>query len=259
MLNTKDSILQRLRLLNLSQDEARVYLELLKEPSTHLKLARVTGINRTKIYRLVDQLEKRSLIAVRTDDRGTFLIATDPATLEVELITQEGKLRSQRQAFNTLLPVLTNIKTNEPSSFIIHTYEGTEGFKQMLWHELKTEGQNMIFGCGSLNELVDNRRWIEKHQARTVEADYDIREIINPGEFSKTFSIKNDTQKRYTYRTISTDILTLENQIAIYNDTVSMYHWRQEQKVGLEIINTAYAKTMRQMFEIYWQLAENPA
>ncbi len=253
MLDTKDTVLQRLRTLNLSQDEALIYLELLKEPATHLKLARATGINRTKIYRLVDQLEKRSLVGARSDDRGTFLIAADPATLEVELVTQEERLKAQRQALNTLLPVLNNIKTNEPSSFIIHTYEGEEGFKQMLWHELKTQGENVVFGCGSLKELVDSERWIENYKTRMLEAGYPIRKVINPGEANKAFTIQTEIKKLYDYRIVPTDLLSLETQMVIYNDTVGIYHWRQRQKVGLEIISKDYTRSMRQMFEVYWQ------
>src|SRR5688572_14540687 len=99
MLNNKNTILQRLGALNLSRDEALIYLELLKAPSTHLKLARATGINRSKVYRVVEALEKRSLVGVRSDDRGTFVMAADPATLEVQLITQEEKIKAQRAAF----------------------------------------------------------------------------------------------------------------------------------------------------------------
>jgi len=253
MLNSKDSILQRLKTLGLKQDEAKLYLELLKEPSTHLKLARATGINRAKVYRLADQLEKRSLVGKRSDDRGTFLIASDPATLEVELVTHEERLKTQRQTLQSVMPVLNSIKTNDPSSFIVYTYEGTEGFKQMLWHELKAQGENLIFGGGPLTDLVNNKRWIDKHQARIIEAGYSIREIINPGEISFTIDAKGNG--RYRFRTIPSGVLTLENQTVIYNDTVSVYHWRQQQKVGIEIVSHSYANTMRQIFELYWQQA----
>jgi hypothetical protein len=252
MLNNKDTILQKLQALNLSNDEARLYLELLREPTTHLKLARATGINRSKVYRLAYELEKRSLVSVRSDDRGNFLVASDPATLEVELVTQEENIKQQRQAFNTVVPFLELIRTNDLSSFIVHTYEVEEGFKQMLWHELKARGENLMFGCGSLNELVGNEHWIRQHQSRMLEAEYHTRELINPGEIDKTFTIN----KGYEYRILSRKTLTLRSQIAIYNDTTAIYHWREQQKVGLEIVNQDFAQTMRQLFEMYWSIAK---
>lgn len=253
-MNDKDIILEQLRTLGLTTEEGRLYVELLKEPSTHLKLAHATGINRTKVYRLVDELEKRSLIAKRTDDRGTFLVAADPSTLEVALATQEKKLEAQRTAFSQLLPTLTELRKPDAQEFVVLTYEGVEGFKQMLWHELKTKGEEVIFGSGTIQDLVPEHNWAEKHRAMTVEAGYTIREIINPGEKDKPFTLNDDYMHRYAHREISREILTLKNQVCVYNNTVATYHWRNNEKVGFEVISESYATMMRQVFERYWQL-----
>ncbi|HSX35022.1 MAG TPA: helix-turn-helix domain-containing protein [Candidatus Saccharimonadales bacterium] len=252
MTDNNDTILQRLQTLNLSGDESRIYLELLKGPATHLKLARATGVNRSKVYRVAEQLERRSLVSVRSDDRGTFLIASDPATLEVDIVTEESNLKGKRQAFETLLPMLQLIKSNDVSSFIVHTYEGEEGFKQMMWHELKAKDECLMFGRGSLSDLVENKRWIGQHQARMLQAGYKIRQLVNPHETEKLFTVEGS----YDYRTLPASTLLLENQMAVYNNTVAIYHWRHQQKVGLEIINESYASLMRQMFINYWDKAE---
>src|SRR5689334_6946361 len=104
MLNNKDEIIKKLTKLNLSREEAQLYLELLKGPNTHLRLSHITGINRTKVYRLIEQLEQRSLVGRRSDDRGTFITARDYASLEIELISQEEKLKQQRKIFQDLGP-----------------------------------------------------------------------------------------------------------------------------------------------------------
>jgi sugar-specific transcriptional regulator TrmB len=127
MSNNNDSLLELLHQLNLEYDEAVIYLELLRGENTHLRLSKITGINRTKVYRIIDNLEMRSLVARHTDDRGTFLIATDPTTLEIALVTQEEKLKQQRAIFTQVLPQLETLKTNYKSAFIVRTYEGTEG------------------------------------------------------------------------------------------------------------------------------------
>src|SRR5688500_4466321 len=89
IMDISNTILEKLYRLGLQSGEAKLYVELLKSPTTHLRLAHATGINRTKVYRLIADLEKRSLVTRRTDDRGTFLVAADPATLEVEVVSQE--------------------------------------------------------------------------------------------------------------------------------------------------------------------------
>ncbi|HSW98955.1 MAG TPA: helix-turn-helix domain-containing protein [Candidatus Saccharimonadales bacterium] len=251
MADNNDTTLRRLKSLNLSSDEARIYLELLKGPATHLKLARSTGINRSKVYRVAEQLERRSLVNVRSDDRGTFLIASDPATLEVELVTEEENIKSKRAAFETLLPMLQLIKNNDVSSFIVHTYEGEEGFKQMMWHELKTKEENLMFGRGSLNDIIENKRWIAQQRERMIQANYKVRELINPGETKEIFTVDS----HYQYREIPRDVLPLDNQMVTYNDTVAIYHWRHQQKVGIEIVNVSFAETVRSMFNHYWDVA----
>lgn len=256
MLNSKNTI-QYLQTLGLTRDESTLYLELLRRPAGHQELARATGINRTKVYRLADQLEKRSLIATQTDDRGTLLVAADPRTLEVQLVTREEQLKNQRLIFERLLPRLEAIKEQSVElSFSVHTYEGIEGFKQMLWHELKTKGELLVFGSGTIEDLVESKRWAEKHRAMTVEAGYDLREIGNPGNKSTKFTNNSEFITRHILKDLSSDTLLLQHQIVIYNETVAVYAWRDEQKVGVEIINKLHAAMMRQMFEHYWPLAD---
>lgn len=259
MSDNKDTLPDLLRALGLSQDEARIYLALLQEPSNHLRLSRELGIARTKVYRLVEELEKRSLVVRQTDDRGTFLVAADPATLEVAIVTEEQALRQRRATLQQALPKLEALRTGDRRLFEVRTYEGIEGLKQMCWHELRTKGELLAFGGQTIEDLIDDHRWAEKHRALTVEAQYRIREIINREVALPTFTDNPDFMRHYECRQLPLDTLNAYEQIVIYNDTVAVYHWRQQQKVGIEMIGKTYADTMRQIFEQYWMLAEPTA
>lgn len=261
MLNNKNDILFNLKRLSLSGDECKVYLVLLESPMSHLEIARKTGVNRTKVYRLADDLIKRGLITEKISDEGRELAANDPSNLEITLTTAEEKLKSQRQILSQTLPSLQTLfaqgKQSLDTDFVVNTYEGTDGFKQMLWNELKTKGEILIFGYGSLQDLVTSQRWAEKHRAKTLEAGYKIHEILNPGTKREDFTANTEyLEKIYSKRYISPDILPLSQQVCIYNNTVSIYNWRNDQKVGTEIINKSYADMQRAIFEHYWQLAK---
>jgi sugar-specific transcriptional regulator TrmB len=257
MSDNKDTILEQLHQLGLTHDEAKIYVELLHEPNTHLRLSVITGINRTKVYRLVENLEKRSLVAKRTDDRGTFWVAADPGTLEIAVVTEEKKVRSQRQVLSQLLPSLESFKSRDKSAFVVRTYEGLEGLKQMVWHELKAKGEMLTFGGQTIEDLITDHYWAEKHRALTIEAGYTLREILNPDIDRPTFT-NNETFMRYhyQYRQLPSSVVHFNEQTVIYNDTVSIYHWREDQKVGVEIISKTYANMMRKVFEYYWQIAK---
>jgi DNA-binding MarR family transcriptional regulator len=259
-MSSKDLVAQ-LRILGLTTEEARCYLELLKEPSTHLRLSRALDIDRAKIYRLVEQLEKRSLVARRTDDRGTFLVATDASTLEVELADQEQRLQRRRTVLREISPQLASIQTMAQlrnSGFNFKAYDGQAGLKQMCWHELKTKGEILTLGHGNIEILTADDRWAEKHRIHQVNAGYYTRDLVNEDklDWDKLASKTLYEADLYDVRVISSDILCFDNQTVVYNDTVAVFHWQQDKKVGMEIISLTYANMMRQLFEHYWSMAK---
>jgi len=257
MLNNIEHLAERLRECNLTKDEACLYVALLRQPNTHLRLSHITGINRTKVYRLIEQLEQRSLVARRSDDRGTFLVAKDPSALEIGLIAQEQELKKQRAVLESLMPVLEVLKSQESNAFVVHTYEGIGGMKQMQWHELRTQDELLVLGNVTVEDLTLNRSWSEKHRALSVEAGYKIREIINEPYANSHFTENDDfLQRTYKARTVSKEALPVNTPIVIYNNTVAIYTYRQEKRMGLEIMSDAFAATMRHIFEHYWQLSD---
>lgn len=258
-MNNTEELQNQLCALGLGREEALVYLKLLEGPSTHLQLSRETKVNRTKVYRIIEQLEKRSLVTRRSDDRGVFLVAADPATLEVEIVTKEEAAKQQRLNFNQLLPILTQIQGQDTKAFVVRTYEGQAGLKQMCWHELKTRGELLSLGAGTIEQIVTDNRWATRHRDRQAAAGYKVRELINFDyklKLPELVSKKIMTLGLYSYRVLSPELLQFDNQTIIYNDIVAIYHWRYDQKVGIEIISSTYAQMMRQLFNYYWQLAQ---
>lgn len=258
MLNNKNDIQKYLTAYGLTLDESKVYLALLEKPLSHLEVARRTGVNRTKVYRIADDLERKSLVRTEQLDSGKVLSASEPKNLEVSLVTKEEELKMKRAILSELVPSLNNVfeKKEEDLKFAVSTYEGYAGMKQMLWNELKTKAEILVFGSGVLEDLVGSKRWAEAHRQKTLDVDYKIREINNHGKKPLKFTGNSKFYDNFERRNLSEDILNLEQQIVIYNNTVGIYHWRDDQKVGTEIHNKAYANTMRQMFEHYWQIAE---
>jgi len=245
--------------LDFTSEETKIYLELLRAPSSHLQLSHATGINRTKVYRIIEELERRSVVARRTDDRGTFLTAADPSALEVAIATKQQKIHKQNEVINQLIPTLNAMRTQDKSAFVIRHYEGEAGLKQMCWHELKTEGELLSFGNGTIEQLIGDERWANNHRARQIEQAYPTRELVNFGYTSEVLpELTSDallSSDLYKMRKLSPDVIEFDNQTVIYNDTVAIYHWKHDQKIGIEIISSTYAQMMKGIFEQYWSLA----
>lgn len=239
-----------------------MYLALLEEPMSHLEIARRTGVNRSKVYRIADELEKRGLITENQDETGKQLLANDPANLEIVIKTEEEVVDRKKQTLKSALPDLQAIFTSgalpSDTDFVVNTYEGSEGFKQMLWNELKTKNEISIFGSGTIADLVGSERWAEKHREKTLELGYKIREILNPDGKPNHFT--NNAQfmeEVYSRRYIAADILPLAHQLCVYNNTVALYHWRDGKKVGCEVINKSFADMQRSIFEKYWKISDS--
>lgn len=258
-MDNTNKALTSLTALGFGPEEAKIYLELLSGPSTHLQLSRTTGINRTKVYRLVEQLKNRSLVGLRADDRGTFLVAADPATLEVAVVEREERLMHERDTLARLIPQLARLQDNDAHAFIVRTYEDDSGMKQMLWHELKTKDEIVCLGNGTVEQQSSDNRWSMAHRKRQLAKGYKTRELINYDYSNNTFpelaSNMLTSAKLYDYRVLSPKIVTFDSQTVVYNDTVAIYNWKHGKKVGTEIVSPPYAHMMRQIFNNLWQLA----
>jgi sugar-specific transcriptional regulator TrmB len=158
MMDNKNGILLSLSRLGLSLDQAKVYVCLLEGGSmSHLQIARLTGVNRTKVYRIVDDLESSSLASIETSDAGKTVIAASPKNLEVKLTTEESKLNNKKAVLAQTLPKLNKIfnKKDDELKFTVNTYEGVSGLKQMLWNELKAKGEIFwVLGRGTIEDLT---------------------------------------------------------------------------------------------------------
>jgi hypothetical protein len=140
--------------------------------------------------------------------------------------------------------------------FAIHTYEGVEGLKQMLWYELKTKGELLVFGNTSTEEISGNAEWSKKWRLRVIANGHSTKEIYNDPLKTPDFTDNSEYLKRYSARRVPEQDLPVANSMIIYKDTVAIYQFDDEKRVGVEIINAAYARTMKSVFEHYWRMGQ---
>jgi hypothetical protein len=154
------------------------------------------------------------------------------------------------------VPGLRTLFQDAKSPFVIHTYEGADGLRQMQWHELQAKGELLTFGNTTLEDMVDDHYWAERMRERTVKAGYRLREIYNETGRSPDFTANPEYLARYEARRVSEKDLPVATPMVIYNDTVTIYQFTGEKRVGVEIINEGFARTMKSIFELYWNMAE---
>lgn len=243
----------------LDRAEAVVYAELTKAPSTHLQISRTTGISRTKVYRIAARLEKQGVIIRRSDDRGKFLVAGNLELLHEETERRQTIAAAQLKALEQAVALVPLLHSEAANNFIVHTYIGTEGIRQMQWHELKTKDELLAFGFVTYEELVGSYQWAEDFRVRVAAAGYRTRELVGrmPTTFSPHFTNVQEYRQRYAARRLDDEVLPISAPMVIYNNTVAIYQVDSERSFGVEIIHPGFAKTMSKIFEHYWALAED--
>lgn len=247
----------QLQKLGLSGNEAAIFLVLLQSPKTPIEISRLTGIARSNVYRIVDDMQDKGLIHEETTENGRLLAAANPATLELLVIEKERVAASQRAHFDQLLPILVGM-TNQDKDFSIQTYRGLGGLKQMLWNELKYK-EILIFSAGSLN-FGTGKQWAEKYRTEVMERGIIQRAIENTASSISTVTDLPGYSSHFTPRYLPKEQLHIQTEISIHGDSISIYNsWTHHLQLGAEINNPFLAELMRQMFEHYWEVSLEPS
>lgn len=247
-------ITSQLQQLGLSKNEVQIFLALLDGPKNPTEVSRLTGIARSNVYRIVDTLSEKGILQELTTENDKLLTAADPAALELLVIEQENHAALQRSHFEQLLPLLAHA-ANEKNELGIKTYRSTGGLKQMLWNELKHK-EILLFSAGSLNQGT-GKRWAEKYRSEIIRRNIMQRAIENPTSPLPTSSDYLEYHNHYLVRYVPSEILDIQSEISIHGDSVSIYNaWTHHLQLGAEIHNPFLAKLMRQVFENYWQMAQ---
>lgn len=256
MQSNKLDVSKLLQGLGLSNDESEAWLTLLIEgPKTHMGIAQSTGINRTTVYRLVDALSDKSLVHELATEQGNFIEAAGPETLALMLQRGEIELAQKRQVLDELLGALPALQASDHTGFSVKTYYGVAGLKQMLWNELKMQTESVQFTRTTLNDIA-GVAFAEKFRAEIIARKIKQRALENVRGVTMAATKHQAYQNHYNVRYIEPRILAIGQELTVHDDIVSVYNWEDDMLVGTETKNAHYANFMRQVFETYWQLAE---
>lgn len=245
--------------LNFSNDEVSVYEALLKYGSlTKLELSRRSGVNRTKVYRIVESLVKRGVVEDVIDAYSTTVSLTGVDVLRRMLKDQEQKIEQLKSGIPMLESLFANVQQLTDKQTKVVFYRGHDGIRQMAWNNLRAKGEIVGYTYRLYTEAIGEKlfnEWLNEVISRKIT----VREIITDtysdlkkGSPQEDVMPKELCESRY----VSKEILDYDHQLDIYNDVVAIYNWYEGEVFGVEIYNEKVAKLQKQLFEIVWKIAE---
>ncbi len=241
--------------VGLTIKHAVVYEKLLGgQAATPLGLARETKLNRSSLYRYLEELRDKGLVELVLGDKTSKYVA-NPDGLIQYLSREEARIDSLKTAIPTLVAEMEKAKQTKVSD--VRYFQGVSGLKQMLWNVVASGKDYVGLGYEDWNTSV-GKIYAEKLRAKNMETRAKSREISNhPDDDFGYTELGSKYQTVYEHRPIAASILEIKHDTYIYGDVFAYYYHYQGEYFGVEIHNAEIARTERQMFEILWNLAKN--
>jgi len=251
--------------LGLLAEETQIYLTLVRKGSlTTLQLARATGINRTQTYRFLEKMKAKGLVEEMIDEHRLMAKAVDPDYLEKLIHDQEARIKTLKTDFADIKKFLLGQANVFQPGTKVKFYRGQRGIQQMVWNDLKANGEIMGFTYLTFASAVGEKYALSFFE-EMIKRKIKLRDIYCDNYLE---SLKDGERESVRYRRllprydaffesryIPSKILNIEHQIDIYNDVVAYYNWYEGEIFGVEICNQKIASMQKQLFELVWQQA----
>lgn len=222
-------------------------------PQTITQLARHSGVERTRIYRLLDTLLQHNLAEVESQYKRSLIKAAPILNLQI-LISQK------EQELEVLERELVNLHRNLPQPPSSHAtrvqfYHGAEGNKQMYWNETHAQTEVLCILYENI-QIKTNSKFFERWVRRCNERDIKSRGIIGDHFIDSQQewydAHTNERLKHWESRYIAPEVFPITHSTVTYNNTVAYYNWRNGEIFGIEIYNQEIADAQSAFFEMLW-------
>lgn len=253
-----DELQDYFRKLGLGPEIAALYQALHRHgPQSISQLARTSGVERTRMYRLLDEIAASNLIEVETQYKRHIFKAAPIGNVQILLSKKEQELKHLQQGLDTISRRLEQDNRRSPYTHV-QFYRGAEGAKQLLWNQTKATTEQLCILHENLQVRVGSAffdRWVKRCNEQGIKS----RGIVND-HFIKTQQAwyarhHNQRLQHWQSRHITSDVFPITHSTIVYNDIVTYYNWKDGEIFGIEIHNQDIANAQRHFFEMLWQQA----
>lgn len=247
-------MLDELKKIGLSENEARVYLALLELGSeTAQEIAKKAGVKRATTYVQLEALIKMGLVTFFEKLKKTYFRAEDPEHL-IKIAEREKKLAREREgALEEILPGLGKLYLSSGERPRVRFFDGVEGLKTMQTEFLKSGAKEVESFSSADDVLKIFPNLAEEYTARKIKKGVKSKIIYTSsrGAFLKPYDEATLREARF----VPPEKFPLSCDIAIYGNTVAISVLKNK-IFGVVIENKDIADSMRSFFALAWESAE---
>lgn len=251
----KSELKQYLIELGLEAEEASLYMALVeKGEGTPLLLSRQIGINRTRVYRLLERMATKKLIVQEVGEHTTLVSPAPIDQLQEILRIKQTGVAELSKKWSEAASTLEQASLETKSETKVRFYHGKTGIEQMVWNVLKAKGEIVGYTFRDLSHFVGEKfmdSFMEEFKRRNLR----MRDI-HGDEYLSSQPVDNDWGGKIESRYLPREVLAIPHQMDIYDEVVTFYSWNEGEIWGTEIYNPKVAQMQRQLFEMAWEKAK---
>ena len=244
-------MLDNLKKIGLSENEAKVYLALLElGSSTAQTIAQKAGLKRPTTYVQLESLMKRGLTTSFEKGAKTMFRAEDPEHLKQVLEKEKEEQKERLAALENILPGLGNLYLSAGERPRVRFFEGIEGLKTIQDEFLKTK-ESLIKSITNVDDVLKlfpehEKNYIPKRVQRGIRSKFIY--TSSKGDFLK----KTDAEMLRESKFVEHKKMPLSGDITIFGNKVKISSILKR-PFGIIIESEEIAKSLGAVFDLLWE------
>ncbi|MEN9561257.1 MAG: hypothetical protein RIQ56_530 [Candidatus Parcubacteria bacterium] len=232
-----------------SQKEAQVYIATLALGEAPLaKIAEKAHLERTTVYSIVSAMKEKGIVSL-IKRRGIQYVSALPPRVLID------RFKHSVHRAELVLPQLLNLAYSSPLKPRIRLYEGMNGLKEILREFSYSKEQPMVFtDYEQMPAELD--RYIRREVVPQRRKLGVVAHLIAPRNATNIRIQSEDSSRHAEHRLI--DFPRAKNPIEILlfeKSMIGFLSFTQQEVFGLLIDSAAIYQTLRNLFELVWDIA----
>jgi len=250
MQTNKEQFIQSLIDLGLKDHEAKVYLACLQLGQAPVgRIAEQADVQRTFVYDILDDLEKRGIVSV-VEIRNVKHFSA----ISVERL--RDRQLEKLEKFKMIIPDLKAFEKAAGDRPRVRFFEGKEGVKLALSDTLDQPNGNKILAYATGEGVYEDMpEFMKEYLKKRVKKNISVQALAPDNEVNREHVLHNKEVLRETIL-LPEDKFPFTNEIDIYGNKVAIMSLQGE-ILAVIIESESIAKTQRSIFELAWLGAQS--
>jgi len=241
--------------IGLTEGETKVYLTLSKLGLTKTgPLSIKAGVSSSKVYKILDRLQKKGLAGHVMKGGIKYFKATEPRRIIDYIEEKEKQLDTKKKLVEKMIPELILQQKKAGKITEVTLYDGfkavTNFFRNIL-DELKKGETYYVIGGGYGDNIPGIKPFFQAHHKRRAQLKIKVKMLANHDikkNIVKTTSLISEIKFLPQY-------LITNMEIVFYKNKTFVVIWTEEPK-GILIESEEAMKSFQSYFNAFWKIAK---